>query len=235
MLALLMVSSFVAHADVGPPPAQVSPAAVLPEAPTAMAGITGAAFSVTNYCVSGGDCGSPWGFGGVGTLGADLPVGEAVAVRAQAFGATADSTRVAGMVVSLRGPMVEQPGLVISPWIAAGMGVFGGDLTSAGLAGVAFDAGSETVRVDASLPLVGALKEAGMRAEPFVLLPVAVIGELGVRWAVGERSSLRAGMLGFLPGVDWQRQIGDDGKLLQIGVHGLGVANTLRLGFSQPL
>jgi hypothetical protein len=35
--------------------------------------------------------------------------------------------------------------------------------------------------------------------------------------------------------VDWQRQIGDDGKLLQIGVHGLGVANTLRLGFSQPL
>jgi hypothetical protein len=71
--------------------------------------------------------------------------------------------------------------------------------------------------------------------EPFYLEPIAVIGEFGVRWEVGERSSLRAGMMGILPGVDWQRQIGDNGKRLQIGVHGLGVVNTARVGFSQPL
>ena len=235
MLALWTVSLFVAHADVGTPPAQVSPAALLPEAPTAMAGIGGAAFKLTGFCLSTGGCTRTWGIAGAASIGADVPVGEGMAVRAQAFGAAADSDPLGGLWVSLRGPVVEERRLVVSPWVAAGMGIFYGEMTSAGLAGLAIDAGGDHVRVDVSLPLVGAVADPDSGVEPFYLEPIAVIGEFGVRWEVGERSSLRAGMSGVLPGVDWQRQIGDDGKRLQIGVHGLGFVNTMRIGFSQPL
>jgi len=235
MLAPLIVSLFVAHADVGTPPAQVSPAALLPETPTAMAGIGGGAVRFTGYCMGSGDCGGMWGIGGAASLGADVPVGEGMAVRAQAFGAAADSDPLGGLWVSLRGPVVEERRLVVSPWVAAGMGIFYGEFTSGGLAGLAIDTGGDHVRVDVSIPLVGAVADPDSGVEPFYLEPIAVIGEFGVRWEVGERSSLRAGMMGILPGVDWQRQIGDNGKRLQIGVHGLGFVNTARVGFSQPL
>lgn len=236
MLALLMLSLFVAQADVGTPPAQLSPAAALPAGPTAIAGVGGAAFRNVGYCIDGGGCGSAWGGGGVASVGADQPVGGSLATRVHIFGGHAYDTDAVGMMVSLRGAVVQQPALVFSPWVTAGVGLFDGDMAAAGMAGVAFDVGGKAVRLDASLPLVGAMADPGSGVEPLQGgIPFLSVGELGLRWEVGEQSSVRVGFLGVLPGVDWQRKLGDDGKVLQVGVHGLGYVNTVRVGFTQPM
>ena len=205
----------ISVAFTGAPPATFVPAASVPD----------------SWVVSGDGLAVVGALGrGAGVMvGVDAPAHPRVAVRAQGVG----SSLLSGGVASLRVAAINQDAIVLSPWVQV-VGTGSEDVDVFGMAGLAVDAGGERVRLDISVPVVAV--PAGLSGALGTGLGAGLfVGEAGVRGAIGERDSLRLGLLGVQPGLDWQHQIGERGATVNLGAHSAIVAHSLRLGFTRPL
>jgi hypothetical protein len=96
-------------------------------------------------------------------------------------------------------------------------------------AGVSVDAGSPTLRVDASVPLV--LQP--LRGDSNVPLGyVPLFSELGIRWHLpGGKHTLRAGLFSIAPGVGWQARLAE--STLEVAVHSFEGTTLGRVGLTR--
>ncbi len=204
MLTVLLI---LAHEASATPNATVLlPEAAIPEAPTARAGVL-AFTSYAQTCVNvvAGGCGRDAYVAGGPVLGADMPLGDHVALDVQAAGAWTGDALLTGASASARYRAVRREDLVITPWTV----VYGLPQVPAavGAIGVAIDTGGRSVRLDASVPvLAGSLSADGFGDFPVWVPPL--LSEVGVRFQVNEQHAFRVGTLSFVPNVGWQGTFG---------------------------
>ena len=234
---LLLLSHLFLHAQaaVSEPPGLVSPPATAVEAPTVTAGVGTVVVHVEGYCVAAGGCGPAYSAALGATVGAEAPLGAHGAVGVVALGGWVEAGSFGGAGLRLRRAVVERPGLRVAPWVTLAGGALDGEGSLVMLGGMALDAGGDRARFDLSVPLLGILADPGTAVEAGVLVPAVAFGEMGVRFPVGSHSSLRLGTAGMAPGVDWRREVGGEGMVLEVGAHGLGFVNVGWVGLAMPL